>query len=1511
MGRVGALAVALGVGVAVATGGSGLALADTGSAGDSPSSGTSSSDGTQTESASVDDEADGDDDGDGVDPDVDDVADAELSADAAVAIDDEEYEDYDDADNVDEPETDVDDQEDAVETVEPESLVTQRDSGLQVDLDGGSERIGDTVSVAEPADDRYADELTEEVQQPAESLTSRVRVDTLLDEPASQLSTVLADDEPTPTPTPTTTSSDVFGIAGTWVAALLAPFVAPGPKAPAEPPLIWALLGWVRREFQRTFLNHTPTPVVDDITTSEDTPITVDVVSGTDPDAVVGDVVTLTKVTPPQNGTVTYDGGVLTYTPNADFHGTDTLTYTISDEASPFHVHGLLRGLWAALLGGDAGHASTATVTVTVAPVNDAPEAVDDFVTVVEDSGVTAIDVLGNDTDVDGDALSVIGVGAAANGIASLTDGVVTYAPDADFHGTDTFSYTISDGMGATATATVTVTVTPEQDPPVAGDDTYTTQEDTPITIPAPGVLGNDFDADGDFMLVELADPPGEGIVSLEADGSFTYSPNADFHGIDSFTYTVSDGNGGTGSATVYVTVDSVNDAPVAVDDFVAVDEDSGATVIDVLGNDSDVDGDALSVTAVGTASGGTVTLVDGVITYTPDADFHGTDSFTYTVSDGNGGTASATVHVTVNSVNEAPVANDDDVSTNENTPIVIDVLGNDYDVDTEDELAVSLLWPPAHGIAVVNENGTVTYTPDTGYRGIDTFTYQLDDGTDTSSIARVTITVHRAPLVANDDDMVTDEDASVVIDILANDSDPSGETITHVFINSPTNGTVHVLGTVRPTLRYVPGPDFFGVDSFTYTVMDVYGRDATATVTITVNPVNDAPEAVDDNVTVRTNSGPTVVDVLGNDSDVDGDDLSVTDVGTATNGTVSLSDGVITYTPDPDFAGADSFTYTITDGNDGVATATVRVWVHNPPVANDDFASTEEGMPVVIDVLGNDFDPSGGEHLSVRLFQQPSMGTAELNDDGTITYTPTAGFLGLTRIGYEIEDGTGARSQAFVNVEVRERTLVARDVAVDIDENSPQNIHIIFHDNLPGEGTDISIRVDNPGNGVVRFVERNGEVFRLAYTPQPQFVGTDSFTYQLVGADGRVSHPYTVTVTVNPVTGGPRALDDTVVVDQDSDAVEIDVLANDFDVDRQELTVVHVSGARNGTVTVNDGVITYRPNTGFDGVDSFTYTVANSFGVAATATVAVTVKDAEPITFDDEVVPSQTFLDMHANLIHVLTDDELRIVHRGTGRWDIIELGATPSSVTVTSRGDYAYVGTSDGADVTAVAKIDLRTGASTAIGEVAQPTAMALNRSERKLYVANYQDATVSVIDTQTGEQQILDIGLRSNSIAVSEFGETLYVGSINNEVWAVNGETGSKELVYSGAWDETTVADLSVTAVRNFVYVADGLNKRVAVIDTSTNETYAVYDVWDSPTGVIASRYGGVVLVASRAENKIAVISLELGVLGAFEVGGDLIDIDFADTFQDDAYVTTREGISRIRTADIYYLFRTDQL
>ena len=299
------------------------------------------------------------------------------------------------------------------------------------------------------------------------------------------------------------------------------------------------------------------------------------------------------------------------------------------------------------------GGSDTATVVVTINAVNDAPSAVDDTVTTPEGTSVTIL-ILGNDDDIDGDTLTtVITSNGPSNGSVVVNpDGTITYKPDVGFNGTDTFVYTVSDGNGGTATATVIVSVTPVNDLPVAANDTAATDEDSPVTI---SVLGNDGDPDGDILTVTSAGPAGNGGVVVHLDGTVTYTPDANFCGVDTFAYTVSDGNGGTATATVTVNVNCVNDAPVALDNNYSVNRDapvSGNVVLDNTGEgvDSDPDGDMLTASGpvIAPMNGSVVINPDGTFTYTPNIGYSGGDSFVYQIDDDNGGTAVATVTITV-----------------------------------------------------------------------------------------------------------------------------------------------------------------------------------------------------------------------------------------------------------------------------------------------------------------------------------------------------------------------------------------------------------------------------------------------------------------------------------------------------------------------------------------------------------------------------------------------------------------------------------------------------------------------------------------------------------------------------------------------------------------------------------------------------------------------------------------------------------------------------------------------
>ncbi len=437
-----------------------------------------------------------------------------------------------------------------------------------------------------------------------------------------------------------------------------------------------------------------------------------------------------------------------------------------------------------------------------VPPVNVAPEAVADTARTAEDAEVV-IDVLANDTDADGDALSIESVTAPVNGTARIAHGGVLYAPAADWHGTDRFSYTAADGNGGTAQAEVVVVVVPVNDAPVAVVDTALTVEDAEVVI---DVLANDTDADGDALSIESVTAPVNGTARI-AHGGVLYAPAADWKGTDRFRYTAADGNGGTAQAEVVVVVEPVNDAPVAVADSTRTAEDA-EVVIDVLANDTDTDGDALRIESVTAPEYGTARIAaDGGVLYAPAADWHGTDRFRYTAADGNGGTAQAGVVVVVEPVNDAPVAMADSTRTAEDTEVVIDVLANDTDTDG-DALRIESVTAPENGTARIAVDGAVLYAPGADWHGTDRFRYTVSDGNGGTAQAEVVVVVDPrgdppVAVGAITEQSLEEGGAATALDLNLHFKDPDGDALTFYAVSSdPGLATVAVAGatlTVTP----------------------------------------------------------------------------------------------------------------------------------------------------------------------------------------------------------------------------------------------------------------------------------------------------------------------------------------------------------------------------------------------------------------------------------------------------------------------------------------------------------------------------------------------------------------------------------------------------------------------------------------------------------------------------------------------------------------------------------------
>ena len=473
------------------------------------------------------------------------------------------------------------------------------------------------------------------------------------------------------------------------------------------------------------------------VTTAEDTAKNITLTA-----ASPGGTLTYTIVSPPTHGSLTGTAENRSYAPDTDFNGTDSFSFKVNDGTRDSNV---------------------STVNITVTEVNDSPIASNDAKNAVEDTTLNfpASDLAVNDSagpaNESGQNLTVTAVNATVDthGSVSLTSGTISYSPSANYNGPASFDYQICDD-GTTngapdpkcATGTVNMTVTAVQDPPDAVNDSSSVAEDSGAN--SINVLGNDSDVDGDTLTVTAVTQGAHGSVAITGGGAgVSYTPAANFFGSDSFTYTIGDGHGNSDTATVGVTVTGVQDPPDAVNDSSSVAEDSGANSINVLGNDSDVDGDTLTVTAVTPGAHGSVAITGGGtgVSYTPAANFFGSDSFTYTIGDGHSNFDTATVNITVNNVNDAPVATADNYTTNSNTTLNVaapGVLANDSDIDSPALTAVIVSGTgPSHGSLTLNGNGSFSYVPAHDYTGPDSFSYRAFDGTDYSNVAPVTLTIN------------------------------------------------------------------------------------------------------------------------------------------------------------------------------------------------------------------------------------------------------------------------------------------------------------------------------------------------------------------------------------------------------------------------------------------------------------------------------------------------------------------------------------------------------------------------------------------------------------------------------------------------------------------------------------------------------------------------------------------------------------------------------------------------
>ena len=1011
--------------------------------------------------------------------------------------------------------------------------------------------------------------------------------------------------------------------------------------------------------------NLPPVAVNDSATTAQNTPVTVDIkANDSDPDNTNAEL-TPTVLDSTNHGKLVVDPttGKVIYTPDPNFSGNDTLTYQLCDPL---------------------GKCDTAIVVITVTPNNPPPvvppapepDVNQTFVgTPVKGDVGTNDDVppgttYGTPTPVPGNPSNVL---PTIN-----PDGTYTFNPDKP--GIYQFNVPVCAPGQTTNCPTTLLTITvldPNalNNPPVANTDVASTMQSTPVTLKT---LANDKPGDVDAALVPstvaITTQPKNGTATVNATtGDITYTPNADFTGNDTLYYKVCDNNTPSlcTNAMQVITVEATGseNSTQAADDYNTTVGTTPATG-NVLTNDTDPEKNTQTVTPIDSTlpEGKMVINADGSYTFTPKPGFSGPVNIPYKVCDNGTPQActEATLYIMVSApptVNQPPVALNDSATTNEDTPVLIDIKANDSDPDnTNPQLTITVLDSTNHGKLVLDPTtGNVTYTPDSNYTGNDTLTYKICDslGKCDTAIVVITITPVNDPPIIDNETHTTPMNTPVSGDLTnVGDSDVDGNLVVNTtLVDAPNNGTI----VINPdgSYTYTPNNNYVGKDTVVVKICDD-GTPLPAickndTIFITVTPV--AVLATPEPDVNQTFVGVPVTGDVSTNDDVPVETTYGTPTPVPGNPGTALPeikpDG--TYTFNPDKPGVYQFLVPVCAPGQTTNCPTTLLTItvldpasnNNPPVANTDEASTLPATPVTLKTLANDKPGDVDASLvpaTVTITSAPKHGTASVNPiTGDITYTPAVGFAGNDTLYYKVCDNntpslcTNAMQVITVEPVGAPNTTQAADDYNTTVGTTPATGNVLTNDTDPEKNKQIVTPIDStlPQGKVV--INADGT---YTFTPAPNFVGPVNIPYKV--CDNGTPQACTEATLYILVRANlpPVALNDSALTTLNT-PVKIDVKANDSDPDNSnpQLSVTLLDSTNHGTLVVDPvtGEVTYTPNNNFSGNDTLTYKICDPSGKCDTAKVFIVVDAVNdpPVAVNDSTTTLQgtpVIIDFKAN---------------------------------------------------------------------------------------------------------------------------------------------------------------------------------------------------------------------------------------------------------------------------------------
>ncbi|MEF1251030.1 cadherin-like domain-containing protein, partial [Vibrio owensii] len=863
---------------------------------------------------------------------------------------------------------------------------------------------------------------------------------------------------------------------------------------------------------------------------------------------VEGDALTASNLSVDGNATVTQnDDGSFTITPDADFNGDIDISFDISDGTNTVQ----------------------ATADLTVNPINDLPVPQDQQFSVEEDGTLifTDADLFTGATDIEGDNLTVEGV-SYDGGDGILTDngnGTYTFAPNENFNGDVNFSFDVSDGTD-TVSANIDVSVTPVDDAPVSGNLAYSVDEDGSIRLSQEQLLSQASDVEGDALTASNLSVDGNATVTQNDDGSFTITPDADFNGDIDISFDISDGTN-TVQATADLTVNPINDLPVPQDQQFSVEEDGTLqfTDADLLAGATDIEGDDLSVTGISyEGTDGVLTdNGDGTYSFAPNENFNGDVNFSFDVSDGTD-TVSANVDVSVTPVNDPPVAGSTSYTVHEDNSITISdaqLLANSSDLEGDVSID-SVSYSGSDGVLQINGDGTYTFSPNENFNGEVTLDVVVADeeGATDATTAGITVLEVNDPPVAGPTSYTIDEDSVLTFSesqVLLNASDVEGDVeLVGISYDGPDGiFTVNDDG----TCSFAPNENFNGQVQLDVTIRDEDGAEVDTVINVNVLPINDAPVSGDLAYSVDEDGAITLSQeqLLSQASDIEGDDLTASDLTVDGNATVTANDdGSFTITPDADFNGDIDIQFNITDGTDTIqATADLTVNpVNDLPVPQDQQFSVEEDGTLQFtdaDLLAGATDIDGDNLTVDGISYTGSDGVLTDHGDGTYTFAPNENFNGDVSFSFGVSDGTETvPANVDVSVTPVNDPPVAGSTSYTVDED---NAITISDEQLLANSSDVegAVSIDSVTySGTDGVFQDNGDG-TYTFMPNENFSGDISLDVIVADEQGAIDET-TAGITVIEVNDPPVAGPTSYTVDEDSVLTfsESQILANASDIE-------------------------------------------------------------------------------------------------------------------------------------------------------------------------------------------------------------------------------------------------------------------------------------------------------------------------------------------------------------------------